>query len=131
MAGVAWFDEVVAAAPGADLADWVARADAVLGHPVRCSLTERETGARQRLDLALRMLSAEADGQWCRPAAGHVVVVRRWSLPARAVTLLTGGEAVACLLATGRPHDGVELWRFLGDAPTARLFHFARRLLPV
>ncbi len=125
------FDALATGPCGEALGRWVATGSALGAEPVRCAVAEDDEVARQRLDLALRMLHGQPAAQWCRPAGDGTVVVRRWPLPARGIALLPGEEAAATLvLAVGRPRGGADVWRFRFDGPSCDVVDRGRELLP-
>lgn len=128
---LAQFDAVASGPCGASLAAW-ATAGTDLGEtPIRCPVTESDEAARQRLDIALRMLPGQPVSQWCRQAGDVTAVVRSWPLPARAVSLYDeDGAVTGMVLATGRPHGAADVWRFRFDGACTTVLDRGRRLLP-
>ena len=124
--------DALASGPCGDaLGRWVATGAALGDVPVRCVRSDDDAAARQRLDLALRMLHGQPAAQWCRPAGDGTVVVRRWPLPARGIALLPGDEGAATfVLAVGRPRGAADLWRFRFDGPPCDVLDRGRELLP-
>lgn len=113
-APLAAVDDVAATACDDDLLALFADATRLGASRVRCPVTDGDAAARDRLDLALRMLRGQPRNHWCRPAGDGAAVVLRWPLPARGLALYPpacSGPTVL-VLALGRAGGAPDVWRF-------------------
>lgn len=134
---LAHVDAVANATSDADLVALLTSGTSLADSPIRCAVTDPDTAARRRLDLALRMLRSQPRTHWCRMAGDGGAVVLRWPLPARGFVLLSGddgpdggGLPTVLVLAVGRAGGPADVWRFGCDGPAcADVTDRARTLL--
>lgn len=129
-AAITVFDDLASRECDEALRRWVASGARLGDDPVRCPVTDRDDAARQRLDLALRMLRRQPVTQWCRSAGEGAAVVRSWPLPARGLVLHDeDGTATTLVLAVGRPQGHADVWRFCFDGQPCDVLDRGRALL--
>lgn len=130
-------DAVASATCDEELVALLTSGTALADSPIRCAVTDPDTAARRRLDLALRMLRSQPRSHWCRTAGDGATVVLRWPLPARGMVLLpaaddgaAGGRPTVLVLAVGRAGGAPDVWRVRWAAtPRTDVADRARALL--